>query len=86
MSDGVLRRVEEVPPRLLLPHGSASPDRLHVVEAMPLPETVPEEFRSRVEEIDPGDYMPAARVREIHKECLAELEQRWGPDYWVFRG
>ena len=41
MSDGVLRRVEEVPPRLLLPHGSASPDRLRIVEAMPLPETVP---------------------------------------------
>jgi hypothetical protein len=39
--DSVARRVEEVPTRLLLPHGSFAPDRLHVVEVMPLPETVP---------------------------------------------
>jgi hypothetical protein len=30
--------------------------------------------------------MPASRVREIHVECLAELEERWGPNYWVFKG
>ncbi len=40
----------------------------------------------RIEEIDPAEFMPAARVREIHIECLAELEQRWGPEYWVFKG
>ena len=38
-----------------------------------------------IEEIDPGEFMPAARVREIHVECLAELEERWGPDYWVWQ-
>ena len=40
----------------------------------------------RIEEIDPADYMTPARVREIHRECLAELEERWGPEYWVYRG
>ena len=39
-----------------------------------------------IEEIDPGEFMPAARVREIHKECLADFENRWGPCYWVCRG
>jgi hypothetical protein len=29
--------------------------------------------------------MTAARVREIHKECLVELEERWGPDYWIYK-
>jgi hypothetical protein len=38
----------------------------------------------KIEEIDPTEYMTAARVREIHRECLAELEERWGPDYWVY--
>jgi len=40
----------------------------------------------RIEEIDPADYMTPARVREIHRECLAELEERGGPEYWVYRG
>lgn len=39
----------------------------------------------KIEEIDPADYMPPARVREIHVECLAELEERWGPEYWVWK-
>jgi hypothetical protein len=38
-----------------------------------------------IEEIDPAEYMTPERVREIHKECLAELEERWGPEYWVYR-
>jgi hypothetical protein len=29
--------------------------------------------------------MTAARVREIHSECLADLEARWGPEYWVWK-
>ena len=37
-----------------------------------------------IEEIDPAEYMTAARVREIHKECLAEMEAKMGPDYWVY--
>ena len=39
-----------------------------------------------IEEIDPAEYMTAARVREIHKECLAEMEAKMGPNYWVYRG
>jgi hypothetical protein len=38
-----------------------------------------------IEEIDPAEYMTPERVREIHRECLAELEERWGRDYWVYR-
>lgn len=37
-----------------------------------------------IEEIDPAEHLTPARVREIHKECLAELERRWGPKYWVY--
>ena len=40
----------------------------------------------RIEEIDKADYMTPERVREIHRECLADLEQRFGPEYWVYRG
>ncbi len=39
----------------------------------------------KIEEIDRSEFMPAARVREIHRECLAELEQRWGANYWVYQ-
>jgi len=39
----------------------------------------------RIEEIDPAQYMTPARVREIHRECLAELEERWGREYWIYR-
>ena len=39
-----------------------------------------------IEEIDPAEYMTPERVREIHKECLAEMEARMGSDYWVYRG
>lgn len=38
-----------------------------------------------IEEIDPAEYMTPERVREIHKECLVELEERWGPEYWVYK-
>ena len=38
-----------------------------------------------IEEIDPADALTPERVREIHRECLVDLEQRWGPDYWVYR-
>jgi hypothetical protein len=38
-----------------------------------------------IEEIDPAEAMTPARVREIHKECLAEMEAKMGPDYWVYR-
>ncbi len=38
-----------------------------------------------IEEIDAAEYMTPERVREIHRECLAELEERWGPEYWVYR-
>ena len=39
-----------------------------------------------IEEIDPAEYMTPERVREIHKECLAAMEARMGPHYWVYRG
>ena len=39
-----------------------------------------------IEEIDPAQAMTPQRVREIHKECLAEMEARMGPNYWVYRG
>jgi maltokinase len=42
MPESLARRVEQVPPRLLLPHGSAAPDRMWVVDALPLPHTVPQ--------------------------------------------
>lgn len=38
-----------------------------------------------IEEIDKAEYMTPERVRQIHKECLADLEARWGPEYWVYR-
>lgn len=38
-----------------------------------------------IEEIDKAEYMTPGRVREIHKECLVDLEERWGPEYWVYR-
>lgn len=30
--------------------------------------------------------MTPERVREIHRECLAEMEAKMGPNYWVFGG
>jgi hypothetical protein len=39
----------------------------------------------KIEEIDPADLITPQRVREIHKECLADLEARFGADYWVYR-
>ncbi len=37
----------------------------------------------KIEEIDPSEAITPARVREIHRELLAKLEQRFGPDFWV---
>lgn len=39
-----------------------------------------------IEEIDPAEYMTPERVREIHRECLADLEQRFGANYWAYQG
>ena len=41
MPDSFAGRVAQVPPRLLLPHGSAAPNRLTVVDALALPDAVP---------------------------------------------
>ena len=38
-----------------------------------------------IREIDPADYITPGRVREIHRECLAELEDKWGERYWVWQ-
>ncbi|BBC71168.1 conserved hypothetical protein [Altererythrobacter sp. B11] len=40
----------------------------------------------RIEEIDPADAMTPERVRQIHRECLEELEARFGARYWVWQG
>lgn len=40
----------------------------------------------KIEEIDAADVLTPARVREIHAECLAALEARFGPEYWIYRG
>ena len=38
-----------------------------------------------IEEIDPADALTPERVREIHKECLADMEARMGPGYWRYQ-
>lgn len=38
----------------------------------------------KIEEVDPADLITPARSREIHKELLAQLEARFGPQYWVY--
>lgn len=40
----------------------------------------------KIEEVDGSDVITPARVREIHKEQLAKLDARFGPEYWVYRG
>lgn len=37
----------------------------------------------KIEEIDPAEAITPARVREIHREQLAKLYARFGPDFWV---
>ncbi|MBC2777459.1 hypothetical protein [Parasphingopyxis marina] len=37
----------------------------------------------KIEEVDASEVITAARVREIHREQLAKLEQERGPNYWV---
>jgi len=39
----------------------------------------------KIEEVDGSDVITPARVREIHKEQLAKLDARFGPEYWVYR-
>ena len=39
----------------------------------------------KIEAIDPSEAITPARVREIHLELLAKLEQRFGPDFWVYK-
>ncbi len=41
MPDSFAERVARVPPRLLLPHGSTTPERLTLVDALALPDAVP---------------------------------------------
>lgn len=39
----------------------------------------------KIEEVDASEAITPARVREIHRELLAEMDERFGPDYWVYR-
>jgi hypothetical protein len=39
----------------------------------------------QVEEVDPGEAITPARVREIHRELLAKLDAERGDDWWVYR-
>ncbi len=39
----------------------------------------------KIEEVDGSDVITPARVREIHKEQLAKLDARFGPEYWAYR-
>jgi hypothetical protein len=39
--DPIAGRIEDVPPRLMLPHGSGAPERLATVDVLRLPQTVP---------------------------------------------
>lgn len=41
MPDPIAGRIEDVPPRLMLPHGSGAPERLATVDVLRLPQTVP---------------------------------------------
>jgi hypothetical protein len=37
----------------------------------------------QIEEVDPAEAITPARVREIHRERLAELEADRGPGFWL---
>ena len=37
----------------------------------------------QIEEIDPGEAITPARVREIHREQLAKLEKERGDKFWM---
>jgi hypothetical protein len=37
-----------------------------------------------IEEVDPGEAITPARVREIHRELLAKLDGERGERFWVF--
>jgi hypothetical protein len=38
-----------------------------------------------IEEVNRSEAITPARVREIHREQLAKLEARLGPNFWVLR-
>lgn len=40
----------------------------------------------KIKEIDPADAITPARVHEIQREQLAKLDERFGPNYWVYSG
>jgi len=40
----------------------------------------------KIVEVDPSVAITPERVREIHREELAKLEERFGPNYWVYKG
>ncbi|MEZ5892605.1 MAG: hypothetical protein R3C58_05615 [Parvularculaceae bacterium] len=40
----------------------------------------------KIEEVDPGLATTPARVRAIHREQLKKLDERFGPNYWVYKG
>lgn len=40
----------------------------------------------RLEEVDPAEAITPARVQEIHRQGLAELEAARGDRYWVYQG
>jgi len=37
----------------------------------------------QIEEVDPSEAITPERVREIHRECLARLEEERGENFWV---
>jgi hypothetical protein len=39
----------------------------------------------RIEEVNRSEAITPARVREIHREQLAKLEARLGPNFWILR-
>lgn len=40
----------------------------------------------KIEAVDPSEAITPARVREIHRELLAEMDERFGPKFWVYEG
>lgn len=39
----------------------------------------------KIVKVDASEIITPARVREIHREQLAALDKRLGPNYWVYR-
>jgi len=40
----------------------------------------------KIDEVDRSEAITPARVREIHREQLAKLEAKLGPNFWVLEG